>query len=186
MKKYFFITLALALTLIFKNTVLGQGCMSHGSGEHKEHSQNKEHSQHRQSSLDGGIQSPVKKISVDGYNLIFCVQDKEEFTSLLKENDPEKAEGEMEMQGKNTSHHLSVLIEDQETQEKLNTLFMEVKIINPKGKKETKMTMWMGDHYCNYYELKEKGEYTIVAVFKVDGEKHSAGFDFEINEKTKN
>ncbi len=180
MKKYLFIPAVLFIALILRTPAWGQGCMSHGSGEHKEHSQNKDHSQH-QHSMSQAVTSPVKKISVDGYNLTFFLQDKEEFTSLLKESDPDRAEGELEMQSKNCTHHLSVLVENQETGEKLTNLLVEVKTINPKEKKEIKGNMWMGDHYCGYFSLKEKGEYTIVASFTVDGEKHSAGFDYEVN-----
>lgn len=183
MKRYHFIILAIVvLTLILRSPVLAQGCggMHSSGGEHKEHSE-KKHSQHQHSSLGSGIQAPVKQISVDGYTLTFCLQEKDEFTSLLEENDSEMAEGEISMQSKKDTHHLSLLIEDQETGEKLNTLPVEVKIINPKDKKEVKMNMWMGDHYCNYFNLKEKGEYTILATFKLNGEKHSAGFNYEIN-----
>ena len=178
MRKYFFILGILVLGLTFRGQVLAQGCCAghgSGSGNHKEHTQ----PQHPSSEV--ALQSPVQQISVDGYTLTFCLQEKDEFVNLLEAEDPEMAEAEIGMQNKKATHHLAVVIEDQKTVEKLNTLPVEIKIINPKDKKEIKMNMWMGNHYCNYFNLKEKGEYTILATFKVEGEKHSAGFNYEIN-----
>src|SRR5574341_48501 len=178
MKKYLFIILVLTFGLTFRSTVLAQGCCAkHCSdgGGHSKHSQPQHHSSEQ------ALQSPAQQISVDGYILTFFLQDKDELVKLLEAEDPEAAEAEIGMQGKKVTHHLALVIEDQETGEKLNTLPVEIKIINPKEKKESKMNMWMGNHYCNYFNLKEKGNYTILATFTVEGKKHSAGFEYEIN-----
>ncbi len=178
MQKYILVLGILVLPLILRSPVLAQGCCashSSGSGGHSEHSQ------HQHVSSEQALQSPVQQISVEGYTLTFGLQDKDELVRLLEAEDPEAAQAEIGMQGKKVTHHLSLLIEDQETSQKLNTLPVEIKIINPKGKKESKMNMWMGNHYCNYFNFKEKGDYTILATFTVDGKKHSAGFEYEIN-----
>ncbi len=189
MKRFFLFVAILASSLIFfvgilglclmmRGQVLAQGCCaSHnsGSGGYSGHAQPQHHTSEQV------LQSPVQQISVDGYTLTFCLQDKDELVRLLEAEDPDAAEAEIGMQGKKVTHHLSLVIEDQETGQKLNTLPVEIKIINPKEKKESKMNMWMGNHYCNYFNLKEKGDYTILTTFTVDGKKHSAGFEYEIN-----
>ena len=123
----------------------------------------------------------VKNYTVDGYGISFNLMEKNEFLKMAKAmGDEEVAKHESMMAGKNTTHHIAVVIIDGETGERLENVPLKLKLIKPADKIETKPWGWMDTHYCGYLTLEKPGEYVILFSFKAEGQEHSVGFVYQL------
>jgi len=72
------------------------------------------------------------------------------------------------------SHNFMVKVEKEG--KALHDVIINSKVIDPKGKAASKPLMRMGDWYMAGYDLKTKGQYQLLILFKAaDGSKHKGG-----------
>ena len=59
---------------------------------------------------------------------------------------------------------------------------ISMKVVDPKGKDQIKPLKYDGDmkSYDAYFDLKEKGKYQVLILFKVGDQKRTAGIYYEI------
>lgn len=124
----------------------------------------------------------IQTVSVDGYKLTFEILNLADFKKTFKDLDKELSKGETQMMDadKSNTHHFWVTITEEKSGKKITDAQINMKIINPKNEAQTKMAMFMTNHYCNYFKMSEKGKYQVMSRFKIGEQKHVAGFYYEI------
>ncbi|OGL40805.1 MAG: hypothetical protein A3C43_00605 [Candidatus Schekmanbacteria bacterium RIFCSPHIGHO2_02_FULL_38_11] len=83
----------------------------------------------------------------------------------------------------NASHHLSMEISEENGGKKIEDAKIKIKVIDPSEKSQEKWVEWSNEmkHYGCDMEMKEKGKYGVIILFKTnDDKKHTAKFWHEI------
>ena len=71
---------------------------------------------------------------------------------------------------------------DEKTQKEITNAQINMKVINPKGKDQVKSMKYeeMMKSYDAYFNLKEKGKYQVMILFKIEEQKRTAGVYYEV------
>jgi hypothetical protein len=81
-----------------------------------------------------------------------------------------------------TTHNITVILKDEKTQKEITNAQINMKVIDPKGKDQVKSMKYeeMMKSYDAYLNLKEKGKYQVMILFKIEEQKRTAGIYYEI------
>jgi len=120
----------------------------------------------------------IKEIAIDGYKLTFEILPNKEFLEKTKKTDKELAKGEEAMlkMDKSMTHHFFITITDEKSGKEIKDAKVKIKRLTPKKENETKMTMYMTNHFCHYFKLAEKGKYEILYWVKIKDKDYRGGF----------
>jgi hypothetical protein len=132
--------------------------------------------QHGGTSSGGGMKMDSKDVLVDGVKVSFMVMANEDHKKMLKDmNMKEDIEP-------GTTHNIAVVLKDEKTQKEITNSQVTMKVIDPKGKDQVKPLKYedMMKSYDTYFDLREKGKYQILILFKVGEQKRTAGIYHEI------
>jgi hypothetical protein len=81
-----------------------------------------------------------------------------------------------------TSHNITVILKDDKTQKEITDAQITMKVVDPKGKDQIKTLRYEGEmkSYDAYFNLKEKGKYQVLILFKLGEQKRTAGIYYEV------
>jgi hypothetical protein len=81
-----------------------------------------------------------------------------------------------------TTHNITVTLKDEKTQKEVTDAQISMKVIDPNGKDQIKPLRYEGEmkSYDAYFDLKEKGKYQVLILFKVGERKRTAGIYHEV------
>ena len=80
------------------------------------------------------------------------------------------------------THNITVTLKDEKTQKEITDAQINMKVVDPKGKDQIKPMKYEESmkSYDAYFDLKEKGKYQVLILFKVGEQKRTAGIYHEI------
>lgn len=143
--------------------------MEHSMGSHESMSGEIKHKQ--------GMKMPegmsMKALDIDGYRVNFHIMDHaatHRYMDNMGHKDHKMKEG--------MTHYIMMDITDK-AGKKIKKAKVKVKIIDPDKKSQEKMLMSMMGHFGTEFDMKQKGKYQIMTLFKVGGKKHKGGFLYE-------
>jgi len=132
--------------------------------------------QHGGMSMGGSMKMDTKEVLVEGTKVVFQVMANDEHRKMLKD---------MKMKediGLGTTHNVTVTLKDEKTQKEIGNAQVNMKVIDPKGKDQVKSMKYEEamKSYDAYFNLKEKGKYQVMILFKIGEQKRTAGIYYEI------
>jgi len=127
-------------------------------------------------STGGSMKMETKDVLVEGVKVSFMVMANESHKKMLKDM---KMKEDIEP---GTSHNITVILKDDKTQKEITDAQITMKVVDPKGKDQIKTLKYEGEmkSYDAYFNLKEKGKYQVMVLFKVGEQKRTAGIYYEI------
>ena len=132
--------------------------------------------QHGGMSMGGSMKMETKDVLVEGVKVSFMVMANDEHLKMLKEM---KMKEDIQP---GTTHNITVSLTDEKTQKPITDAQVTMKVVDPKGKDQIKPLKYDGDmkSYDAYFDLKEKGKYQVLILFKVGEQKRTAGIYYEV------
>jgi hypothetical protein len=132
--------------------------------------------QHGGMSMGGSMKMESKDVLVDGVKVSFMVMANEEHRKMLKDMN---MKDDIEP---GSTHNITVSLKDEKTQKEITNAQINMKVVDPKGKDQVKPLKYEESmkSYDAYFDLKEKGKYQVLIIFKVGEEKRTAGIYHEI------
>ena len=118
----------------------------------------------------------TKEIIVEGVKVTFQMMANDEHQKMLKDMKmKEDVEG-------GTTHNITVTLKDEKTQREILDATITMKVVDPKGKDQIKTLKYEGEmkSYDAYFNLKEKGKYQVMILFKIEEQKRTAGVYYEV------
>ena len=81
-----------------------------------------------------------------------------------------------------TTHNITLTLKDEKTQKEVTNVEVQMKVVDPKGKDQIKALKYEAEmkSYDAYFNLKEKGKYQVLVLFKTGEKKGTAGIYHEI------
>jgi len=127
-------------------------------------------------STGGSMKMDTKEVIVEGVKVIFQIMNNDEHKKMLKDM---KMKEDIEP---GTTHNITVTLKDEKAQKEITSAQINMKVIDPKGKDQVKSMKYeeMMKSYDAYLNLKEKGKYQVMILFKVGEQKRTAGIYYEI------
>jgi hypothetical protein len=132
--------------------------------------------QHGGAPAGGAMKMESKDVLVEGVKVSFTVMVNDEHRKMLKDmNMKEDIES-------GTTHNITVVLKDEKTGKEITNAQINMKVVDPKGKDQVKPLKYEESmkSYDAYFDLKEKGKYQVLILFKVGEEKRTAGIYHEI------
>ena len=132
--------------------------------------------QHGGAPTGGAMKMESKDVLVEGVKVSFTVMVNDEHRKMLKDmNMKEDIES-------GTTHNITVVLKDEKTGKEITNAQVNMKVVDPKGKDQVKPLKYdeMMKSYDAYFDLKEKGKYQVLILFKVGEQKRTAGIYHEI------
>ena len=125
---------------------------------------------------EGMMKMESKDVLVEGIKISFMVMANENHKKMLKDM---KMNEEIEP---GTTHNIMVTLKDEKTQKEITDTQVNMKVVDPKGKDQIKPMKYEETmkSYDAYFDLKEKGKYQVLILFKVGEQKRTAGIYHEI------
>ena len=167
-KKKLFILLTIFLSLWFTGIFPALAEEGHSMGD-MGHSMNK-----------GGHKMDMKVLRVDEYIISYSFMTTAEHHKMMQDMKMDMSKLKMEP---NATHHLALEISEEKGGEKIEDAKVKVKVIEPNDKAQEKLVEWGKEmnHYGCDLEMKEKGKYGVIVLFKTKDEKqHLAKFWYEV------
>jgi hypothetical protein len=133
--------------------------------------------QHSHGHGGGSMKMETKEVLVEGVKVIFQIMANDEHKKMLQDM---KMKEDIEP---GTTHNITITLKDEKTQKEITDAKINMKIIDPKGKDQTKAPKYeeMMKTYDAYFNLVEKGKYQVMLLFKVGDKKPiPAGIYYEI------
>jgi hypothetical protein len=134
--------------------------------------------QHSHGGMSMGIpmKMDTKEVLVEGVKVTFQMMANDEHRKMLKDM---KMKEDIEP---GTTHNITVTLKDEKTQKEITNAQINMKVIDPKGKDQVKSMKYdeMMKSYDAYFNLKEKGKYQVMILFKIEEQKRTAGIYHEI------
>jgi hypothetical protein len=134
--------------------------------------------QHSHGGMSMGIpmKMDTKEVLVEGVKVTFQMMANDEHQKMLKDM---KMKEDIEP---GTTHNITVTLKDEKTQKEITNAQINMKVIDPKGKDQVKSMKYdeMMKSYDAYFNLKEKGKYQVMILFKIEEQKRTAGIYYEI------
>lgn len=134
--------------------------------------------QHSHGGMSTGtpMKMDTKEVLVEGVKVYFQIMANVDHKKMLKDM---KMKEDIEP---GTTHNITVILKDDKTQKEITDAQINMKVIDPKGKDQIKTLKYEGEmkSYDAYFNLKEKGKYQVMVLFKVGEQKRTAGIYYEI------
>jgi hypothetical protein len=118
----------------------------------------------------------TKEVLVEGVKVSFQIMANMDHKKMLKDM---KMKEDIEP---GTTHNITVILKDDKTQKEITDAQINMKVVDPKGKDQIKTLRYEGEmkSYDAYFNLKEKGKYQVLILFKVGEQKRTAGIYYEV------
>ena len=118
----------------------------------------------------------IKEVLVEGVKVIFQVMTNEEHRKMLKDM---KMKEDIEP---GSTHNITVTLKDEKTRKDVPNAQVNMKVIDPKGKDQMKPLKFEEamKSYDAYFNLKEKGKYQVMILFKIGEQKRTAGIYYDV------
>ena len=134
--------------------------------------------QHSHGGMSTGtsMKMDTKEVLVEGVKVTFQIMANDEHKKMLKDM---KMKEDIEP---GTSHNITVILKDDKTQKEITDAQINMKVVDQKGKDQIKTLKYEGEmkSYDAYFNLKEKGKYQVMVLFKVGEQKRTAGIYYEV------
>ena len=132
--------------------------------------------QHGGMSMGGSMKMDTKEVLVEGTKVTFQIMANGEHQKMLKDM---KMKEDIEA---GTTHNITVILKDEKSQKEITNAQISMKVIDAKGKDQVKSMKFedMMNSYDAYFDLKEKGKYQVLILFKVGDQKRTAGIYYEV------
>jgi len=118
----------------------------------------------------------TRTVLVEGVKVVFEIMDNAEHRKMLRDM---KMKEDIEP---GTTHNITITLKDGKTDKEITNAEIQMKVVDPKGKDQIK-TLKYGDHmksYDAYFNLKDKGRYQVLILFKMGEKKGTAGMYYEV------
>jgi len=127
-------------------------------------------------SMGTPMKMDTKEVIVEGIKVTFQIMDNKEHKKMLQDM---KMKEDIET---GTTHNITVALKDEKTQKEITDAQINMKVVDPKGKDQIKALKYeeMMKSYDAYFNLKEKGKYQVMVLFKVGEQKRTAGIYYEM------
>ena len=127
-------------------------------------------------SMGTSMKMDTKEVLVEGVKVTFQIMANDEHKKMLKDM---KMKEDIES---GTTHNITVTLKEEKTQKEITNAQINMKVIDPKGKDQVKSLKYEETmkSYDAYFNLKEKGKYQVMILFKVEEQKRTAGIYHEI------
>lgn len=118
----------------------------------------------------------TKDVLVEGVKVSFMIMTNAEHKKMLKEM---KMKDDIEP---GTTHNITVTLKDGKTDKEITNAEVQMKVVDPKGKDQIKPLKYEGEmmSYDAYFNLKEKGKYQVMLLFKTGEKRGTAGIHYEV------
>ncbi len=154
------------LVTVFVLSVVGLFVLSplsfaqHGHGEKK----------------SGAMKMETIDVLVEGVKVSFMVMLNDNHKKMLADM---KMKDDIEP---GSTHNITVILKDGKTQKEITDAQINMKVVDPKGKDQIKTLKYEEamKSYDAYFDLKEKGKYQILILFRVGEQKRTAGIYYEL------
>jgi hypothetical protein len=135
--------------------------------------------QHSHGGMSTGtpMKMDTKEVLIEGVKVTFQIMANDEHRKMLKDM---KMKENIEP---GTTHNITVILKDEKNQKEITNAQINMKVIDPKGKDQMKSMKYeeMMKSYDAYFNLKEKGKYQVMILFKAGDKKPiPAGIYYEI------
>jgi hypothetical protein len=133
--------------------------------------------QHSHGGMGGGtMKMDTKEVLVEGTKVTFQIMPNDEHSKMLKDM---KMKVDIEP---GTTHNITVMLKDDKTQKDVTDATINMKVVSPNGKDQLKPLKYEADmkSYDGYFDLKEKGKYQVMILFKAGDKKSTAGIYYEV------
>jgi len=119
----------------------------------------------------------TKEVLVEGVKVTFQFMVNGEHKKMLKDMKMKEEEAEP-----GTTHNITVMLKDEKTQKDIADATVNVKVVDPAGKDQIKTLKYEDPmkSYDAYFNLKEKGKYQVMVLFKAGDKKSTAGTYYEV------
>lgn len=127
-------------------------------------------------SMGTSMKMDTREVIVEGVKVTFQIMDNQEHKKMLKDM---KMKEDIES---GTTHNITVTLKDEKAQKEITDAQINMKVVDPKGKDQIKTLKYEGEmkSYDAYFNLKEKGKYQVMVLFKVGEQKRTAGIYYEV------
>jgi len=127
-------------------------------------------------SMGTPMKMDTKEVLVEGVKVTFQMMANDEHQKMLKDM---KMKEDIEP---GTTHNITVTLKDEKTQKEMANAQISMKVVDPKGKDQIKTLKYEGEmkSYDAYFNLKEKGKYQVMILFKIEEQKRTAGVYYEV------
>jgi len=127
-------------------------------------------------STGGSMKMDTKEVLVEGVKVSFQIMANVDHKKMLKDM---KMKEDIEP---GTTHNITVILKDDKTQKEITDAQINMKVVDQKGKDQIKTLKYEGEmkSYDAYFNLKEKGKYQVMVLFKVGEQKRTAGIYYEV------
>ena len=124
----------------------------------------------------GAMKMDTKEVLVEGVKATFMVMDNKEHVKML---------ADMKMNEKpeaGTTHNITVVLKDEQTQKEITDAQVKMKVIDPSGKDQIKTLKEEKEmkSYDGYFNLSQKGKYQVLVSFKAGDKTRNAGMYYEV------
>ncbi len=132
--------------------------------------------QHGGMSTGGSMKMESKDVLVEGVKVSFMVMANNEHQKMLKDM---KMKEDIEA---GTTHNITVTLKDEKTQKDIADATVTMKVVDPAGKDQIKTLKYedMMKSYDAYFNMKEKGKYQVMVLFKIGDKKRTAGIYYDV------
>ena len=117
-----------------------------------------------------------KEVLVEGVKAVFQIMSNQEHKKML-------ADMKMKEQPEaGTTHNVTILLVDNQTQKEITDAVVKMKVIDPAGKDQIKTLKADKEmkSYDGYFKLSEKGKYQVLISFKVGEKTRNAGIYYDV------
>jgi hypothetical protein len=127
-------------------------------------------------SMGTPMKMDTREVIAEGVKVTFQIMDNQEHKKMLKDM---KMKEDIES---GTTHNITVTLKDEKAQKEITDAQINMKVVDPKGKDQIKTLKYEGEmkSYDAYFNLKEKGKYQVMVLFKVGEQKRTAGIYYEV------
>ncbi len=132
--------------------------------------------QHGGATKGEAMKMDTKEVLVEGVKVTFQMMPNEKHRKMLKDmNMKEDIEA-------GTTHNITVTLKDEKSKKEITNAQVNMKVVDPKGKDQVKSLKYedMMKSYDAYFDLKEKGRYQVLILFKTGEQKRTAGVYYEV------
>lgn len=119
-------------------------------------------------------------VKSDEYIVSYGIETMAEHNKMMQDMKVDASKMKMDP---NASHHLSLEISEEKSGKKIEDAKVKVKVIDPNERFQEKWVDWSSEmkHYGSDLEMKGKGKYGIIVLFKTaDDKKHTAELRYEV------
>lgn len=123
-----------------------------------------------------GSKMETREVWVEGTKAIFQIMSNAEHKKMLRDM---KMKDDIEP---GTTHNITLILKDGKTQKEITNAEVQMKVVDPKGKDQIKALKYGAEmkSYDAYFNLKDKGKYQVLVLFKIGEKKGTVGIYYEV------